>query len=81
MIDQAESKGNISYDYAAMTFQRETANKRMFELVMPLGLAPRIIAAMKIIIDENKKFFKLQDFVKTEKGAQASTGLRCFSHF
>ena len=67
MIDQAESKGNISYDYAAMTFQRETANKRMFELVMPLGLAPRIIAAMKIIIDENKKFFKPQDFVKTEK--------------
>lgn len=67
MIDQAESKGNISYDYAAMTLQRETANKRMFEFVMPLGLAPRIITAMQIIIEENKKFFKPQDFVKAEK--------------
>ena len=80
MIDQTESKGNISYDYAAMTFQRENANKQMFEIVMPLGLAPRIITAMKIIMDENKKFFKPQDFVETKR-AQASTGLRHFSRF
>lgn len=78
MIDQTESKGNISYDYAAMTFQRENANKQMFEIVMPLGLAPRIITAMKIIMDENKKFFKPQDFVETKR-TQASTGLRHFS--
>lgn len=60
MIDQTEGKSSLTYDYAALTIQRKTANEKMFEFIIPLSLTPRIIEAMKIIVDENKKFFKPQ---------------------
>lgn len=56
MIDQNEGKG-LTYDYAALTFQRKTNQEKMFEFIVPLGLVPRLIEAMKIIVNENPKFF------------------------
>lgn len=55
MISQAGN--NLSYDYAAITFQRKTQNEKMFEFVIPLNLTPRIVQAMQYIIAENPKFF------------------------
>lgn len=61
MIDQTEGKSSLTYDYAALTIQRKTANEKMFEFIIPLSLTPRIIEAMKIIVDQNAKFFKPQN--------------------
>jgi len=55
MISQAGN--NLSYDYAAITFQRKTQNEKMFEFVIPLNLTPRLVQAMQYIIAENPKFF------------------------
>jgi len=71
MIDQTEGKSSLTYDYAALTIQRKTANEKMFEFIIPLSLTPRIIEAMKIIVDENKKFFKPQNDNMTGVGAFA----------
>ena len=57
LIDQAEGK-TFTYDYAAITFQRRTGGEKMFEFVIPLNLAPRIIEALRIIVNENHKFFQ-----------------------
>lgn len=58
-IDQIEgARGSgLSYDFAALTFQRKTANDKMFEFVVPLGLAPAIKNAIDHIIEKNPKFF------------------------
>lgn len=55
MISQAGN--NLSYDYAAITFQRKTQNEKMFEFIIPLNLTPRLVQAMQYIIAENPKFF------------------------
>lgn len=55
MISQALN--NLSYDYAAVTFQRKTQNEKMFEFIIPLNLTPRLIQAMQYIVAENPKFF------------------------
>jgi len=59
-IDQIEGarSAGVSYDFAALTFQRKTANDKMFEFVVPLSAAPRITEAINHIIEQNKTFFK-----------------------
>jgi len=58
-IDQVEGAraAGVSYDFAALTFQRKTNNDKMFEFVVPLALATRIKEAIEHIIKENPKFF------------------------
>ena len=58
-IDQIEGGrgAGLSYDFAALTFQRKTANDKMFEFVVPLALAPAIKNAIDHIIEKNPKFF------------------------
>lgn len=61
MISQAGN--NLSYDYAAITFQRKTQNEKMFEFVIPLNLTPRLVQAMQYIIAENPKFFDAEKWL------------------
>ena len=56
MVEQLESK-NITNDYPAITFQRKTAGEKCFEFILPLGLVPKIMEAMNIIVKDNSKFF------------------------
>jgi len=56
MVEQVESK-NITNDYPAITFQRKTAGEKCFEFILPLGLVPKIMEAMNIIVKDNGKFF------------------------
>jgi len=48
----------LTYDYPALTFQKKTGQDKMYEFMIPLSLAPRVIEAIKIIVNENKKFFQ-----------------------
>ena len=59
-LDGAKVNGQM-YDFAALTFQRKINNGKLFEFVIPLGLAPKCLQAIQHIIDKNKKFFKPQD--------------------
>jgi len=61
MVEQTESK-NITNDYPAITFQRKTAGEKMFEFILPLGLVPKIMEAMNIIMKDNTKFFDNASF-------------------
>lgn len=55
MINQATN--NLTYDYAALAFQRKTNSEKMFEFLLPLSLVPRIIQGLEYIQKENPKFF------------------------
>ena len=59
-LDGAKANGQM-YDFAALTFQRKINNGKLFEFVIPLGLAPKCLQAIQHIIDKNEKFFKPQD--------------------
>ena len=59
-IDQIDGAKQVGYDFAALTFQRKTANDKMFEFIVPLALSTRIVEAIQHIVQENKKFFKQQ---------------------
>ena len=62
-IDQfegAKANGQM-YDFAALTFQRKINNGKMFEFVIPLGLAPKVVQAIQHIIQKNEKFFRPQN--------------------
>jgi hypothetical protein len=52
-----EGKGGLTYDYAALTFQRKTKDEKSFDFNMPLSLCPSIIRALTHIIEDNPKFF------------------------
>ena len=58
-IDQVDGarSGGLTYDFAALTFQRKTNNDKMFEFVVPLSSGPRIQEAIVRIIEHNPKFF------------------------
>lgn len=45
-------------DYAALSFLRKMKDEKAFEFNLPLGLAPSIIEALQLIINDNPKFFK-----------------------
>ena len=58
MIDGNEKGKNAAFqDYAALSFLRKTKDEKAFEFNLPLGLAPNIIEALKLIINDNPKFF------------------------
>jgi hypothetical protein len=56
MIDEIDGK-SISYEYAALTFQRKMANGRMFEFMLPFSIAKKIVKGIELLIKENEKFF------------------------
>ena len=59
MIDGLEKGKNATFqDYAALSFLRKTKDEKAFEFNLPLGLATNIIEALKLIINDNPKFFK-----------------------
>jgi hypothetical protein len=43
--------------YAALSFLRKTKNEMAFEFNLPLVLAPKIIEALKLMMNDNPKFF------------------------
>ena len=53
----SQSTNNLTYDYAALAFQRKTNNEKLFEFLIPLSLAPRIQEGLTYIMKENPKFF------------------------
>jgi len=58
MIDGMEGKaGSNSFEYAALVFQRKIKDEKAFEFNLPLNLAPNIIEALKLMIQDNPKFF------------------------
>lgn len=58
MVDGSEKGRNAAFqDYAALSFLRKTKDEKAFEFNLPLGLAPNIIEALKLIIQDNPKFF------------------------
>jgi hypothetical protein len=56
MIDEIDGKP-ISYEYAALTFQRRMANGKMFEFMLPLTSLHAIRKGLDYIEKENPKFF------------------------
>jgi len=56
-----EATGNTSqgltYDYAALSFVRQSKNGRAYEFNLPLTLAPSITKGINLMIRENTKFF------------------------
>lgn len=63
-VEQNEQGRGLTYDFAAITFQRKTTASKMFEFMMPMNLAPRIIEALQIIVKENHKFFQPENQLK-----------------
>lgn len=56
----SSSKG-LSYDYAAMSFVRNSKDgKNPFEFNLPLSLAPNILKGIQLLVKNNPKFFEKQ---------------------
>jgi hypothetical protein len=59
-----EASGNssqgLTYDYAALSFVRQSKNLRAYEFNLPLTLAPSIIKGINFLIKSNPKFFEKQ---------------------
>ena len=59
-----EATGNTSqgltYDYAALSFVRQSKNGRAYEFNLPLNLAPSIVKGINLLIKHNPKFFEKQ---------------------
>lgn len=56
-----EATGNTSqgltYDYAALSFVRQSKNGKAYEFNLPLNLAPSIMKGLTLLIKQNPKFF------------------------
>lgn len=67
-----EATGNTSqgltYDYAALSFVRQSKNGKAYEFNLPLNLAPCIVKGINLLIKNNPKFFEThsQDGSMTE---------------
>jgi hypothetical protein len=48
----------LSYDYAALSFVRQSKNGKAYEFNMSLNLAPNIIKALNLLIKGNPTFFE-----------------------
>lgn len=60
MITVNQSQAN-RFEYAAVVFARKGKTDKAFEYNLPLNLAPRIIAALNLMMKDNPRFFdKLQ---------------------
>lgn len=59
-----EASGNtaqgLTYDYAALSFVRQSKNGKAYEFNLPLNLAPSIVKGITLIIKQNPKFFDKQ---------------------
>lgn len=59
-----EATGNTSqgltYDYAALSFVRQSKNGKAYEFNLPLNLAPSIVKGITLLIKQNPKFFDKQ---------------------
>lgn len=57
-----EATGNTSqgltYDYAALSFVRQSKNGKAYEFNLPLNLAPCIVKGINLLIKNNPKFFE-----------------------
>jgi hypothetical protein len=58
MIENLGTLTGISYDYAALSFVKKMAKGKSFEFSLPLNLAHKIIEALKLIIQDNPKYFE-----------------------
>ena len=56
-----EATGNtaqgLTYDYAALSFVRQSKNGKAYEFNLPLNLAPSIVKGITLLIKQNPKFF------------------------
>lgn len=57
-VNQRQANG---FEYAAIVFARKGRADKAFEYNLPLTLAPKVIAALNIIVNENPKFFQSYD--------------------
>ena len=57
-VNQRQANG---FEYAAIVFARKGRADKAFEYNLPLSLAPKVIAALNIIVNENPKFFQSYD--------------------
>lgn len=48
----------LSYDYAALSFQRQTKAGKAYEFNLPLNLAPTIVRGINFIVKNNPTFFE-----------------------
>lgn len=48
----------LSYDYAALSFIRQSKNGKVYEFNLSLGLAPNIIKGLQLLIKGNPTFFE-----------------------
>ena len=59
-----EASGNtaqgLTYDYAALSFVRQSKNGKAYEFNLPLNLAPSIVKGITLLIKQNPKFFDKQ---------------------
>jgi hypothetical protein len=57
-----EGAGNtaqgLTFDFASLSFVRQSKNGKAFEFNLPLGLAPSIVKGITLIIKQNPKFFE-----------------------
>jgi len=56
MMEAAGDKGQ-TYEYAAISFQRKLKSSKAYTFNIPLNLAPTLIKALELIMDDNKTFF------------------------
>ena len=69
---QVNQRQSNSFEYPAIVFARKGRTDKAFEYNLPLNLAPKVIAALNIIVKENPKFF--QSF---ENSSTATKKLDC----
>ena len=59
-----EATGNtaqgLAYDYAALSFVRQSKNGKAYEFNLPLTLAPSIAKGIQLLMKQNPKFFDKQ---------------------
>ena len=56
MMDAVGDKGQ-SYEYPAISFQRKCKSQKAYTFNLPLNLAPTLIRALELIMEDNKTFF------------------------
>jgi hypothetical protein len=57
IVAPTSSTNQVSYDYPAICFIRKTKNDKIFEFNIPLGVLDKLVDALKIIKNDNPKFF------------------------
>lgn len=62
MSRMIEASGNttqgLTYDYAAMSFVRQSKNGKAYEFNLPLTLALNVVKGVNLLVKQNPKFFE-----------------------